>query len=59
MTNFQLPGKVDAAYNLVSSFRHLRSEAAARSHLRQMARARAGGIYVVGSHLTPMAGCAV
>ena len=26
MTNFQLPGKVDAAYNLVSSFRHLRSK---------------------------------
>jgi SAM-dependent methyltransferase len=54
MTDFQLPRKVDAAFNLVSSFRHLGSEAAARSHLRRMAASlRPGGIYVLGLHLTP------
>ena len=56
MTNFRLPHKVDAAFNMISSFRHLRSEDAARSHLRGMAEAlREGGIYVVGLHLTPTA----
>ena len=54
MTDFRLPRKVDAAFNLVSSFRHLGSEAAARSHLGRMADGlRPGGIYAVGLHLTP------
>jgi SAM-dependent methyltransferase len=54
MTDFRLPRKVDAAFNLVSSFRHLNSESAAKLHLRRMAAAlRPGGIYAVGLHLTP------
>ena len=54
MTDFRLSGKVDAAFNLVSSFRHLESDEAAWSHLRCMAAAvRVGGIYVIGLHLTP------
>lgn len=54
MSDFQLKQPVDAAFNLISSFRHLASEAAAVSHLQCVARALApGGIYVLGLHLTP------
>jgi SAM-dependent methyltransferase len=56
MSRFALQHQVDAAFNLINSFRHLRSEAAARSHLECIARAlRPGGIYVLGLHLTPTA----
>lgn len=57
MSRFRLRRPVDAAFNLINSFRHLGSEAAARGHLECMARALApGGIYLLGLHLTPTAG---
>jgi SAM-dependent methyltransferase len=57
MANFTLPRPVDAAYNVINSFRHLLTEEQAISHLRCMAAAlRPGGIYVLALHLTPTAG---
>ena len=54
MANFRLRRKVDAAFNTINSFRHLPSEQAAEDHLRCMAAAlAAGGVYVLGFHLTP------
>lgn len=54
MTDFTLPGTVDAAYNTFDSFRHLLTEQAARSHLACVARhLRPGGIYILGFHLLP------
>jgi SAM-dependent methyltransferase len=54
MSDFRLPQPVDAAFNLINSFRHLASEDAARGHLRCVAGALApGGLYVLGLHLTP------
>jgi len=54
MSDFTLQRRVDAAFNMINSFRHLESEAAARSHLQCVAAAlRPGGIYVLGLHLTP------
>jgi SAM-dependent methyltransferase len=57
MTEIRLPSSVDAAFNLLSSFRHLLSDTAAKAHLRQAAAAlRPGSIYIVGLHFTPT-GC--
>lgn len=57
MSDFRLPRKVDAAYNMINSFRHLMTEAAARSHFECISRCLAkGGLYVVGIHLTPTEG---
>lgn len=54
MADFRLRRKVDAAFNTLSSFRHLPSEAKAASHLHCVADALAdGGLYVLGLHLTP------
>jgi SAM-dependent methyltransferase len=54
MSDFRLPRQVDAAFNMINSFRHLRTNAEAESHLRCIAAALApGGIYVLGLHLTP------
>jgi SAM-dependent methyltransferase len=48
-----LKRKVDLAYNLVSSFRYLSSEAAALSHLvATRGLLKPGGVYVLGFHLT-------
>ncbi len=48
-----LEGKVDLAHCLVSTFRYLDSEAAARQHLEGTRRLlKPGGIYVLGFHLT-------
>lgn len=59
MADFRLRRKVDAAFNMINSFRHLPSDKAARAHLQCMAAAvRRGGIYVLGLHLTPVAGAA-
>ncbi len=56
MTDFQLPRRVDTAFNMINSFRHLGSQAAAESHLRCLAGAVGkGGLYVLGLHLTPTA----
>ena len=57
MADFRLPRKVDAAFNMINSFRHLHSEAQARAHLQCVAAAlRRGGLYVLGLHLTPTEG---
>jgi SAM-dependent methyltransferase len=57
MASFTLPRPVDAAFNMINSFRHLLSEEQSRAHLRLMAAAlRPGGVYVLGLHLTPTKG---
>lgn len=49
----ELHGRIDHAYSLVSTFRYLLTEDAARSHLRAVRSLLApGGIYVLGFHLT-------
>ena len=54
MTDFTLAQPVDAAFCLLNSFRHLLTEAAAKSHLEAVARSlRPGGIYILGLHLVP------
>lgn len=60
MSDFTLKKPVDAAFNTINSFRHLRTEDAARAHLQCMAKAvRPGGLYVLGLHLTPTKGTAI
>ena len=57
MVDFGLPRKVDAAFNMIGSFRHLVDGRAAESHLRCTAKYLAkGGLYVLGFHLTPTVG---
>lgn len=57
MSDFRLPRKVDAAFNTVSSFRHLITERTALGHLQCVAESLAkGGLYVLGFHLTPTTG---
>lgn len=57
MADFSVKMKFQAAFNTINSFRHLASEAAAVAHLRCVAAAlSAGGIYVLGIHLTPTVG---
>jgi SAM-dependent methyltransferase len=57
MADFTLPRKVDAAFNMINSFRHLLSEQQACAHLACVAAAlRRGGLYVLGLHLTPTEG---
>ncbi|MDZ4784159.1 MAG: class I SAM-dependent methyltransferase [Planctomycetia bacterium] len=54
MAAFKLKQPVDAAFNLINSFRHLPDEQAAAAHLKCMAKCLApGGIYLLGLHLTP------
>jgi SAM-dependent methyltransferase len=54
MTSFTLSQSADAAYCLLNSFRHLLTEAAAKSHLEAVAKSlRPGGIYILGLHLVP------
>jgi SAM-dependent methyltransferase len=57
MSDFRLPRKVDAAMNMINSFRHLVTAKAARGHIQCVANALCrGGIYVLGLHLTPTEG---
>lgn len=57
MVSFRSRGRFDLAHCLVSTFKYLLDESAARAHLRCMARALApGGIYVLGFHLCDYAG---
>jgi len=54
MTDFRLSRGVDAAFNMINSFRHLLTERQAGDHLRCVANAlRSGGVYILGLHLTP------
>lgn len=56
MAQFALPGKVDAAFNTINSFRHLETHTAALGHLQSIAdHLNDGGLYVLGLHLTPTA----
>ncbi len=56
MCDFRVKKKVDAAFNTINSFRHLKTEKQAVEHLQCMANALAkGGLYVLGLHLTPPA----
>lgn len=49
----ELEGRVDLAFNLVSTFRYLDSETAAREHLESTRRLlKPKGVYVLGFHLT-------
>ncbi|MGH7200506.1 MAG: class I SAM-dependent methyltransferase, partial [Planctomycetaceae bacterium] len=60
MAGFRLARKVDAAFNMINSFRHLPDEDAAESHLRCVAKALvSGGLYVLGLHLTPTVGARI
>lgn len=53
IADFRVTGKVDLAHCLVSSFKYLASEGAARSHLQCVVQSlKAGGIYVLGLHLS-------
>jgi len=57
MADFRLPRTVDAAFNMINSFRHLINGRAAGRHLRCVAECLGkGGLYVLGLHLTPTAG---
>ena len=57
MTAFQLDKPVDAAFNMINSFRHLPSQEKAIAHLDCMYDAVVkGGIYVLGLHLSPLSG---
>ncbi len=57
MTEFRVRARVDAAFNMINSFRHLLDAVSARRHLEAVAAVlRAGGIYVLGFHLTPSRG---
>ncbi len=52
MSNFQLKKRVDAAFNLINTFRHLGTEEQAEGHIRCMAEAlNPGGVYLLGLHL--------
>lgn len=54
MCNFQVARPVDAAFNTINSFRHILDHQQAISHLQAIARSlAAGGIYVLGLHLSP------
>lgn len=54
MADFTLRRKVDAAFNMINSFRHLPTEETAHSHLKCVAATLAkGGLYALGLHLTP------
>ena len=56
MTDFKVKKKYDAAFNTVSSFRHLLTAKQAENHLICQANAlKKGGLYILGFHLTPTA----
>ena len=53
LESFSFAAKFDIAHCLVSTFKYLLSEKAARSHLQRIANAlKPGGVYVLGLHLT-------
>ncbi len=57
MVDFRLRSRVDVAFNMINSFRHLADGRRARGHLESVAAAlRPGGLYVLGLHLTPTRG---
>ncbi len=56
MSKFQIPKRVDAAFNMINSFRHLLDQRTAKAHLQCVAEClQPGGLYLLGLHLTPTA----
>ena len=54
MADFAVKKKVDAAFNMINTFRHLPNEKTAEAHFRCVADAlNSGGLYFLGLHLTP------
>ncbi|WP_432798091.1 class I SAM-dependent methyltransferase [Poriferisphaera sp. WC338] len=54
MTDFSYKTKFDLAHCLVSTFKYLLTEDAARTHLQLVANhLKPGGLYILGLHLTP------
>lgn len=57
MSQHVLATPADAAFNTINSFRHLQTDAQAKSHLECIADSLTpGGIYVLGLHLYPESG---
>lgn len=57
LDDFSIGGRYDMAFCLISSFRHLLSDWAARRHLELVRRAlKPGGVYVLGLHLNEYGG---
>jgi SAM-dependent methyltransferase len=57
IAQISLPSKVDAAFNMISSFQLLPTERAAECHLRSLgANVAKGGLYILGLHLMPSSG---
>ncbi len=53
MQDFQVKGRFDLAFNLVSTFKYLLTEEDAAAHLNRMADVlKPGGVYALGLHLT-------
>lgn len=58
MTNHRAEAEFDAAFSLIGTFRHLRTDREALAHLRLTARAlRPGGVYVIGLDLVDYDDC--
>lgn len=54
MADFRVKKKFDAAFNLINTFRHLKTEKEAVAHLECVAEAISkGGIFLLGLHLNP------
>ncbi|MDZ4685854.1 MAG: class I SAM-dependent methyltransferase [Planctomycetaceae bacterium] len=54
MADFHLKKPADACFNMINTFRHLPTEAAAKQHFRCIAdNLGKGGLYVLGLHLIP------
>jgi SAM-dependent methyltransferase len=57
MSAFKLKKKVDAAFNMINTFRHLLTEEQAVGHLQCVADSlNKGGLYMLGLHLIPTVG---
>ena len=55
MADFTVKKKVDAAFNMINTFRHLPTEKLAEAHLHCVAESlNKGGLYFLGLHLTPI-----
>ena len=54
MADFTVKKKVDAAFNMINTFRHLPTEETAEAHFRCVADSlNKGGLFFLGLHLTP------
>ncbi len=54
MADFTVKKKFDAAFNMINSFRHLRTEKEAVGHFQCVANAvNKGGLFILGMHLNP------